>query len=276
VRTGWTFCAVLLGFATLQCAIAAQPNLTVTLGGQSRSYQLSELLTHAARIDVQTDNSDEAYKRPMRYVAIPIEALLGDLGSDAQASVQFVALDGYAPVIAAKRLTGVGAARAYLAIEPSAGAWPPLAPGKPSAGPFYLVWRNASGAGISPSEWPYQIAAIRLQASLANRFPLIVPDKSAHKDVWAGFEAYGKQCLPCHTINRQGEAMMGPDLNLPMNPTEYFTESALKKLVRDPKSVRDWSASAMPGFDAGRLSEAALDSIIAYLKHMTGKKVTSQ
>ena len=67
---------------------------------------------------------------------------------------------------------------------------------------------------------------------------------------------------------------MGPDLNVPMNPTEYFTESALKKLVRDPKSVRDWSAGVMPGFDSARLSEAELDQIIAYLKHMAGKKRT--
>jgi mono/diheme cytochrome c family protein len=266
--------AALLLFAALQAAVATEPKLTVTRGTQSESYTLSDLLKHAALTNVSTDTSDEAYKRPMRYVAIPIEALVGELRDDEE--VQFVALDGYAPVIDAKRLRAVGAARAYLAIEPSAAAWPPLGPGKPSAGPFYLVWRNAAGAGVSPSEWPYQIATIRLQQSLAGRFPLIIPDESASSDTWAGFQAYGKQCLPCHTINRQGEAAMGPDLNVPMNPTEYFTESALKRLVRDPKSVRDWSGSVMPGFDAGRLSETELDHVIAYLKHMAGKKITSK
>ena len=69
---------------------------------------------------------------------------------------------------------------------------------------------------------------------------------------------------------------MGPDLNVPMNPTEYFTESALKRLVRDPKSVRDWSAGVMPGFDAGHLSETELDHVIAYLKHMASKKISSK
>lgn len=262
--------AALLLFAALQAAMAAEPKLTVARGTQSESYTLSDLLKHAALTSVSTDASDEAYKRPMRYVAIPIETLTGTLRDDEE--VQFVALDGYAPVIDAKRLRGIGAARAYLAIEPSAAAWPRLAPGKPSAGPFYLIWSNAIDAGVSPSEWPYQIATIRLQQSLAGRFPLIIPDESANGDTWAGFRAYGKQCLPCHTINRQGEAAMGPDLNVPMNPTEYFTESAFKQLVRDPKSVRDWSAGVMPGFDAGRLSETELDHVIAYLKHMASKK----
>lgn len=264
--------ALFLLFVALHIAVAVEPTLTVVRGEETKSYTLSDLLGHAARVDVSTDSSDEAYKRPMRYVAIPIETLVGEIKDDDEA--QFIALDGYAPVIAAKRLRGIGAARAYLAIEPSAAAWPPLAPGKPSAGPFYLVWSNAGGAGVSPSEWPYQIATIRLQQTLAAGFPLIVPGESANKDVWAGFHAYGKQCLPCHTMNRQGEATMGPDLNVPMNPTEYFTESALKKLVRDPKSVRDWSAGVMPGFDSARLSEAELDQIIAYLKHMAGKKRT--
>ena len=48
----------------------------------------------------------------------------------------------------------------------------------------------------------------------------------------------------------------------------------LKKLVRDPKSVRDWSAGVMPAFDTARLNDAELDQIIAYLKHMAGKKRT--
>ncbi len=266
--------AALLLFAALQATVAAESQLTVTRGARSESYTLSDLLKHPAVINVSTDASDEAYKRPMRYVAIPIETLVGALQDDEE--VQFVALDGYAPVIDAKRLRGIGAARAYLAIEPSAAAWPPLGAGKSSAGPFYLVWSNAAGAGVSPSEWPYQIATIRLQQSLAGRFPLIVPDESASKDTWSGFHAYGKQCLPCHTINRQGEASMGPDLNVPMNPTEYFTESGLKRFVRDPKSVRDWSGSVMPGFDAGRLSETELDHVIAYLKHMAGKKPTNK
>ena len=104
--------AVLLLFAALQAAMAAEPTLTVTRGTQSESYTLSDLLKHPAVTNVSTDASDEAYKRPMRYVAIPIETLVGALRDDEE--VQFVALDGYAPVIDAKRLREIGAARLIL------------------------------------------------------------------------------------------------------------------------------------------------------------------
>ncbi len=270
----WKWWLVIFWAVAVQVA-AAEPTLTVADTQRSQTFTLAHLLAHPARIDVVTDSADEAYKRPMRYLAIPIETLLGDLSGDPEASVQFTALDGYAPVIAAKRLRGIGAARAFLAIEPSPGAWPPLGQGKPSAGPFYLVWSNASGAGVAPSEWPYQIATIRVQESLAKRFPLIVPDPSAAPDVAAGFEAYGKQCLPCHSINRQGEAAMGPDLNVPMNPTEYFNAGALKQLIRDPKSVRAWPGGVMPGFDASKLNDVDLDRIIEYLRHMALRKAAN-
>jgi mono/diheme cytochrome c family protein len=115
-----------------------------------------------------------------------------------------------------------------------------------------------------------------VQSALATRFPKIVPGSNAPSEAWSGFAAYEKHCFGCHTMNRQGDARMGPDMNLPMNPTEYFTESALKKLVRDPKSVRVWNGGVMPGFDASRLGEAELDSIIAYLKHMVGRKPDAQ
>jgi mono/diheme cytochrome c family protein len=260
----------LWSFALFHVAVAAEPTLTIERSEDTKTYTLSDLLGHAARVDVTTDISDEAYQRPMQYVAVPIETLLGALKDDDE--VQFIALDGYAPVIAAKRLRGIGAARAYLAIEPNAALWPALAPGKPSAGPYYLIWRNANGTGVSPSEWPYQIATIRLQKTLAARFPLIVPGADAGDEVRAGFEVYGRQCLSCHTMNGQGMATMGPDLNVPMNPTEYFADSVLRKLVRNPKSIRDWPAGVMPRFDMTRLSAAELDRIIAYLKHMAGKK----
>ena len=267
---------VALMVAAFACpnASAAEPTLSITRAGVTQTYALSELLKHKALTKVKTDNADEAYKRPMEYVAIPIEALIGTSDDDVDATVQFIALDGYAPAIAAQRLPKVGTARAYLAIEPSAGAWPALAPNKPSPGPFYLVWTGALGSGVTPGEWPWQVATIRVQASVAHRFPAVAPDKTVRRDnkIWAGFEVYSKQCLACHTINKQGEAAMGPDLNVPMNPVEYLTEPALRKLVRDPKSVRDWPGSVMPGFDAKRVSDEELESLIAYLQHMAARK----
>jgi hypothetical protein len=50
-----------------------------------------------------------------------------------------------------------------------------------------------------------------------------------------------------------------------MNATEYMTETGLHALIRDPKSVRGWPPELLGDND--------IDRIIAYLKHMAGRKV---
>ena len=49
-------------------------------------------------------------------------------------------------------------------------------------------------------------------------------------------------------MNQAGSALAGPDLNVPMNPTEYFTDAGLRALIRDPRSVRVWPEQRMPSF----------------------------
>jgi cytochrome c1 len=53
-----------------------------------------------------------------------------------------------------------------------------------------------------------------------------------------------------------------------MSPTQYFTPEALRKLIRNPKSVRTWPGQIMPGFDPSKISDADLDAVIAYLTYM--------
>jgi cytochrome c1 len=65
---------------------------------------------------------------------------------------------------------------------------------------------------------------------------------------------------------------MGGDLNLPMNATEYMTDKGLHALIRDPKSVRFWPGMKMGGWSEDLLSDSEIDQIIAYLKHMAGRK----
>ena len=67
---------------------------------------------------------------------------------------------------------------------------------------------------------------------------------------------------------------MGGDLNLPMNATVYMTEKGLHALIRDPKSVRSWPGMKMQGLPPDLLSDREIDLIIAYLKHMAGRRAT--
>ena len=50
----------------------------------------------------------------------------------------------------------------------------------------------------------------------------------------AGLAPFVTQCLPCHTVNGAGASDVGPDLNQPMNPTQYMTPDGLRALIRDP------------------------------------------
>lgn len=65
---------------------------------------------------------------------------------------------------------------------------------------------------------------------------------------------------------------MGPDLNVPYNPIEYFQPVYLRKLIRDPQSLRRWPQAKMPGFAESVLSEQELDALLAYLGHMAARK----
>jgi cytochrome c1 len=66
---------------------------------------------------------------------------------------------------------------------------------------------------------------------------------------------------------------MGPDLNLPMNPTEYFREGILGTFIRDPQSVRNIPGSRMSAFPESVISDAEMSQLLAYLRHMAGRKL---
>jgi mono/diheme cytochrome c family protein len=249
--------------------IAAE--LTVDLGHGARTYSTSQLLARADVRDI-TIPADVAFKRSMHYRAVPLRALL--VGVQPGEHLQFVATDGFAAEIDSTLLLNTHGAQAWLAIEDSAKPWPTLAENHGSAGPFYLVWTQPQAGHISPEQWPYQLATIRQLSSVAERFPAIVPDPSLPADspVQRGFTVFQHTCLACHTLNGEGDARLGPDLNIPHNPTEYLGVELLRAYIRDPQSLRRWPQAKMQGFDTQAMSDADLDAVLAYLQYMAGHK----
>ncbi|MFK0314176.1 c-type cytochrome [Pseudomonas sp. NPDC090233] len=245
--------------------------LHLELGGTPRQWDSAELLSlpQAREISVEQDVS---YKRPMRYRAVPLASLLQ--GIDARDHLQAVALDGFAAEMPAAPLLQDGPARAWLAVEDPGTPWPPLGKGKPSAGPFYLVWTDPQASGIRPEQWPFQIATIRRLAAVEQRFPALLPaaELPANDPVRQGFALFKQNCLACHRLNGAGDAQFGPDLNVPHNPTEYFQPTFLRQYIRDPQSLRQWPQARMPGFSESVLSEQELDALLAYLAHMAKRK----
>ncbi|NIF16773.1 cytochrome c [Pantoea sp. Cy-639] len=245
--------------------------LILELGSTRQAWQTEQLLRHPQAQDISIAR-DVAYKRTMHYRAVPLAALLEGIGADDH--LQAVALDGFAAEMPAGPLLQTGPAQAWLAVEDPAQPWPSLGKDKPGAGPFYLVWTHPQASGIRPEQWPFQIAAIKRLASVQARFPALLPDPrlGAQDPVRQGFALFQQNCLACHRLNGAGDAQFGPDLNLPHNPTEYFQPVYLRQYIRDPQSLRHWPQAKMPGFSREVLDEQELDALLAYLKHMAGRR----
>ncbi|TAL40093.1 MAG: cytochrome c [Alphaproteobacteria bacterium] len=262
-------------FLTTTAFAASEPALTVTMGKAKQSLTASALLASPKTREIEVAK-DSAYGKPMHYRAIPLSALLDGAKLSKDEVIEAVATDGFVAMLPLDALLQAkkGGAEAYLAVEPPDARWPAL-PGKTvSAGPFYIVWLHPEASGIRSEQWPYMVAELRAADSPAKRWKELAvdPKLAAGDPVRAGQALFVTQCMACHKLNGAGSSDLGPDLNRPANPVEYFKVDALKKYIRDPASLRHWPAMQMKGFDSEALSDHEIDLIIAYLKHMAGRK----
>lgn len=253
---------------------AAETEATLKIG--AKSYAVSELLKRP-EIETITVKHDPAYGgREMRYQAIGAAALFAETNLRDDEVVQFRCLDGFVASISKERImrTGPGQSLAYIAIENPQSKWPdlPMKPGSGSAGPFYLVWLKPELSGILQEEWPYQIAAFEVKGRLKDLYPRVFPKHQEDTGVARGLKLFQQTCFACHSMNQEGPAQVGPDLNLPLNPTEYLKESVLPRYIRDPKAIRSWEGSKMPGFEPESFSDEDITNIVAYLKEMAFEK----
>jgi mono/diheme cytochrome c family protein len=272
----WLSIIALAVVALLPREASADPVLEIAIHGETRHFARDALL---ARPDVASVEiaRDIAYGKPMRFRAIPLAVLLPALDAS-DGVIETVAIDGFAAQLPVDLVTNTDPAKAvaWLAIEPENAPWPPL-PGKTaSAGPFYIVWTGAMAATIRSEQWPYQVAKLESQPSPAARWPALGVDPAlpATHAVRAGQALFVTQCLPCHTLNGAGSSNVGPDMNQPMNPTEYLTHDGLHALIRDPRSVRNWPGLLMPGFAPDQMSDREIDLVIDYLAHMATRRTS--
>ena len=256
-------------------AQVGEPTITIMVGDNKRSFTRGELLMRpdATTIDVARDVS---YRMQMSYRAVPVASLLAGMTLPPDSVIETIAFDDFIAQLPPDLVlnTDNSKAVAWLAIEPAGHPWPPI-PGKDtSAGPFYIVWTGAEVGSIRSEQWPYNVAKLVSQPSPASRWPALAVSSAlpSTDPARAGAVLFVVQCLPCHKLNGAGASDVGPDLNLPQNPTEYLTPQGLHDVIRDPRAVRAWPAMAMPPFPPDHLSDREIGLVIAYLKHMAGKK----
>jgi mono/diheme cytochrome c family protein len=255
--------------------VAAEPALTIAAGGRTAIYTPAGLLGLPAATTV-TIPADPAYKRAVSFRAVPMATLLEGTAPDD--TVRIVAVDGFKTTLPAAALLARSGAVAYLAVEPADAPWPALKAGDAAtAGPFYLVWLRPEHVALGREQWPYQIARIEAVPAPARRFPMIAPAAGVapNHPIRIGFAVFQKHCLACHRINGGGDSAVGPDLNIPYNPTEYLRPEALRRLIRDPQALHRWPEGRMPAFDAKTLPDRELAELVAYLRHMADRKVAA-
>jgi mono/diheme cytochrome c family protein len=252
------------------------PELLIDVGSHKKIYKRSDLLRRPDLITLKIEKDVSFPGRVMTYQAVPVAALFEGLHLDTDAVIQFRCSDGFAAPISKERLLNKKASgsHAYVAIETKENPWPPVKPGGPVAGPFYLVWPDADLSQIMQEEWPFQLAAFEVKGALDRLYPKIFPAANlpAKHPVRLGMDVFVKNCFPCHTMNKEGAGHVGPDLNLPHSPTEYFKKPFLRQLIRDNQSVRHFPNGKMGPFSIDLLPEKELDYLLQYLESMAQKK----
>jgi mono/diheme cytochrome c family protein len=277
--------ATLLGVVAVPSHAASAPQdpaLVIQAGGNEVVFRRSALLKRKDLKTLDIDYDPAFPGKKLHYQAVPAHALFEGLKIPNDATIQFKCLDGFSGPINRAQLLNSSSSNsvAYVAIEGPDEHWPAINPPSDTRtpAPFYLVWVDPKKSGIGQEQWPFQLAGFEVKGALAAAFPAIQPDIKlpASHPARRGFEIFVKTCFPCHTLNKQGEAQMGPDLNLPKNPTEYFTDSTLKEFIRNPQNLHVWPQSKMTPFGKEALSDGDLSAVVAYLHHMAKRKVSAK
>ena len=251
-------------------ARAQAPSLTVADRVASRTYTQAQLLADPRGRSL-TIADDPVYRRSMNYRVIAIADLLKGAAIGRDDYVQARAVDNFSVGIPAALMTATAPAgpEALVAIEDPAAPWPAIPGSAKSAGPFYIVWRGDGRGEISSEYWAYHLAALTVTDSPYKRWPglAVAAEVPADDPIRRGLDRYVAVCIACHRFNGEGEGTQGPDLGQPMNPVDYFQKPALRKFLRDPKSVRTWPEEKMPAFDEASLSDSDIDAIVAWLAY---------
>jgi mono/diheme cytochrome c family protein len=265
---------LLLGIAGLLLLplSAAPQSLKLNDSRGTQTLSRAELLADPATREI-TIARDPVYGRPMTYRALPARELLNRLKAGPEDYVQARAIDDFSIAIPV-RLLEDRAASAFLAIEDPATPWPAVPGKKAGAGPFYLIWQTNQPGLISSEYWAYMLATFAVVDSPLKRWPGLGVDASipAVDPIRRGLDRYVAVCIACHQYNGEGEGEQGPDLARPMNVIDYFPVAALKKLLRDPQTVRNWPERRMPPFSPDALSDSDIDAVVAWLAYKASRR----
>ena len=247
--------------------------LEMVVAGKHANFSLEQL---KAKLKVHTIKiEDIVYGKPKTYDGFALPEVLKLAGLDNSASgdeLVFTAKDGYSPNM---QFAPLREHHAFLVFQEHGKhlEFEKVAQGKAmiSPGPYYVVWEE--GKKLKDTvPWPYQLAKIEV-VSFAQKYVHLYPrETDPASAVFKGFVVFKNQCLRCHSINLEG-GTIGPELNAPLNVTEYWAKDTMLKFIRDPAQFR--YRDKMPGF-RDQLKPEEIEDVYAYLVHMKAYKIKSE
>ncbi|QMT59856.1 cytochrome c family protein [Legionella sp. PC997] len=253
---------------------SSSSTLHITTPNKSLTLTRTELLSHPNLTQV-TINNDRAYPdKVMHHKAIPLCKLLAPFHIKKQDIIEFIAKDNFHVYVPAGKVMDCSknASIAMLAIEPSSN-WSIIENHTGlTAGPYEIIWLYPERSYISPEFWAWSVVAIKITREL-NYHHVLSPPKTKNTSIANGYKIFISHCEGCHTINHIGKSDIGPDLNCPKNPLNYYPNmTQLKKFIRDPKSVRSLPQGRMTGSDRQSLSDKDLNDLIKFFAYMKTQK----
>jgi mono/diheme cytochrome c family protein len=211
---------------------------------------------------------DPVFKKANKYEAVPLKPFLEKLITTqhldpTNTEVIFLCKDGYNPSMSLEKVIN---SSPYLAIKdidaPAGKQWADTLKGLWS--PYYLIWENVSKEEKGYT-WPYGLKYLQFKAA-AEAYKAAMPSDEAQL---AGFELYKAKCMKCHSVNKVG-GIMGPEMNIPKNITEYWQKEDIIAFVKNPYSYR-YNSRMPPVAD---IKDIELEQIIRYLEYMKGQKIS--
>ncbi len=105
-------------------ARADEPTITVTVGGETRTFTRDQLLARPDATTIQVP-FDITYRVPMAYRAVPVASLLDGMTLPPESVIEAIALDGFIAQLPLDLVLNKDESKAvaWLAIEPADHPW---------------------------------------------------------------------------------------------------------------------------------------------------------
>lgn len=239
----------------------------------SLSINLDSVKSEFPKPETITVTDDPVFHKLKTFQAIPLINILEKFTKiksldPKQTQIVFECEDGYNPSMSLELALS---RKSYLAISddeaPKGQDWVDAIKGKTvkKIAPFYVIYSDVSSEERQ-FKWPYNLVKISLVES-AKEFAAVYPKDD--DTMVKGFGVFQKNCMICHSLNKVG-GKMGPELNYPINITEYWkSDEDLKAFIKKPTSYRN--DCKMPAITY--LTDKELDEMLRYLHYMVKQKI---